>query len=526
MFESSAPPTRSRLGSTQPLLRPVSPASSAGDSVHTQRTEQQHQHHRQAEEWDSRSTWSRDTRHSVTAAGPLPSEVAALVKGADFIVNSVAGHVDPSNGYALVASPSSVVAWNYAKRTHSSPTVYRFEAPPVARLGLAATPPALATFVGAGNEPGLLLVSATGEVRFWESVNHGLVDPQHQRYALLQLNLGDDFAERMWKVDATSFILTTTASTAWRIAVANIGGRVVPTATQFTRNSGMFNRSSPIIFTDRDQRNGVVAVAPTTGGVYILGRSTLQKWGIAPDGNTRLVQEFDLRESIGASLFEDERTWQSGAVHLELNDLVSVGSDQLAAFVSYTTQGSSNRRTHNSHKIVVFDYNHQSNVLTIVQDVHLSYVAHSDPRMLDIPRLYIPSGAQTAFVRFADAIVVTSLSSIPYEDTITLKDSSTNAFIGVGTAKSGNHNAALVAMAASGGIMAIEVHPAVAQARHQSSIAAATARIKSKLEQAVFFGDRSENPLTFDLPAGWKGDLSEAAEGVSTEIVSSSKLVL
>lgn len=252
-----------------------------------------------------------------------------LVSGADFIMNSVSGCVDPLSGFSLVASPSHVIAWNYAKRTHGSPTVYNFEAPYPARrvgshLSLAAIPPALAEFVGGSSEPGLLLVSATGEVRYWESVNQGLVEPPFQRSNSCQINIGDDFAERLWKIDATTFILTTTASTVWRISISPVGGRLVPTVAPFTRNNGMFSRSSPVIFNDSEERTGIVAAAPTPGGAYLLGKNTLQKWSLGLDGASRLVQEFDLREAIGSGLFDDARTWQSGNVHLELNDLVSV----------------------------------------------------------------------------------------------------------------------------------------------------------------------------------------------------------
>lgn len=72
--------------------------------------------------------------------------------------------------------------------------------------------------------------------------------------------------------------------------------------------------------------------------------------------------------------------------------------------------------------------------------------------------------------------------------------------------------------------MTIEVNEGITQGKDRavSSQAVATARLKSKLEQAVFFGDRNDNPLTFDLPAGFQGDLAEAAESVSQEVASSS----
>lgn len=47
-------------------------------------------------------------------------------------------------------------------------------------------------------------------------------------------------------------------------------------------------------------------------------------------------------------------------------------------------------------------------------------------------------------------------------------------------------------MASLGGIMTIEVHEGVTQARKMTSAASATARLKNKLEQAVFFGANRE----------------------------------
>lgn len=50
-----------------------------------------------------------------------------------------------------------------------------------------------------------------------------------------------------------------------------------------------------------------------------------------------------------------------------------------------------------------------------------------------------------------------------------------------------------------------------------------TRKLKSKIEQAVFYGgDAADNPLAFDLLPDFEGDLTAAAEAVSSEILSSS----
>lgn len=243
-------------------------------------------HAERIEAADYRVLWSRDARHSVTASGALPHEVARQVENADFILHTVAAQLDPGSGFALVSGPDSCMAWKYTKQS-SNPTVSVFPAPQPTRTHLATVPPALAAFYGS-TEPGLLLVSATGEVRFWESM--GLALHNVQRFQSLQLDVGMDFAERLCKIDAANFIVTTTASTAFRLSIVHEGGRLVPKATMFTRSSGMsiFTRQSPAIFNDGAERNGIVAAAAAQGGCYLLGRSTLQKWNMGLDGSVKV----------------------------------------------------------------------------------------------------------------------------------------------------------------------------------------------------------------------------------------------
>ncbi|GMK59789.1 hypothetical protein CspeluHIS016_0900060 [Cutaneotrichosporon spelunceum] len=469
---------------------------------------------------DYRVLWSRDERHSVTAVGALPAEVARQVENADFILHTVAGQLDTSSGFALVSGPDSCMAWKYTKQA-SNTTVSVFPAPQPTRSHMATVPPALAAFYGS-TEPGLILISATGEVRFWESM--GLALHNVQRFQSLQLDLGLDFAEHLWKIDEATFIITTTASTAFRLSIVHEGGRLVPKATAFTRASGMsiFTRQSTAIFHDTAERNGIVAAAAAEGGCFLLGRSTLQKWNLGLDGSVRIAWEIDIRESIGSLLLNTDGAWSSGNMLLMLNDLVAVSPHKHAALVSYHRQdGASGDRKQAQHAIIVFE-NPDPRQFTVDNSVYLSYLAHSDPRMLDVPRLFIPRGSQTAFVRFSDTILMASLSSSPYEDAISLRDSGRNAFIGVAPSPPGHVAASVVAMASIGGIMSIEVHEGATQSRKMTSSASATARLKNKLEQAVFFGANRENPLTFDLPAGFQGDLPAATEEVSAEIVSNS----
>jgi nuclear pore complex protein Nup133 len=68
-------------------------------------------------------------------------------------------------------------------------------------------PPVVAALHHAGaGEPGVILVSPAGEVRFWENTSQALSNVD--RYHTAQLELGpDDHADRIWPVDVSRSLL-------------------------------------------------------------------------------------------------------------------------------------------------------------------------------------------------------------------------------------------------------------------------------------------------------------------------------
>ncbi|RXK40460.1 hypothetical protein M231_02293 [Tremella mesenterica] len=526
------PLTPSVRSSRLPPIRRVSPTSSAGDTIRTARHE--------VEQYE-KVYWSKDATHAVSSAGPLPREVQQLVKGAeDLVVRPLSGSIDPQSGFAFIASSSTCISWNYAKRTHSSPTCYTFPAPRSSQGHGASAPPVIsALYHGSnGSEPGMILVSPTGEMRIWESMNLALANVDRFQRVELELEQ-DDFVQKIWEISSSTLIVTTTTSQAFRLNLTSSAGRCVPSVTPLTKSGGIFGRTTASIFGSREDREGVVAVTSSAGSVFMMAQRTLQKWALGAEGqkvsfdltmssilraDDKYLQEYDLHDAVGQTLYGNQ--WSPHRVHLELNDLLAFSQEELAVLVSYSDHqsGSGSKRIHNSHAIVLFSIHPKSNALTVDRIVEVSYLAHPDPRMLDVPRLSIPSGSPIAFIRFADVIVMVSmLPDSPYEDVIVLKESHRNAFLGVGCRSGSAKHAispSLIVMPAIGGLLTVEVFEAADEALSQEMTA--TARLKSKMEQAVFFGDRSENPLSFDLPAGFKGDPAEAALAVSAEVLASS----
>ncbi|ODO05027.1 hypothetical protein I350_05639 [Cryptococcus amylolentus CBS 6273] len=501
---STAPtPARSRLQTLR--VQNNSPTPSVAETIRTERP--------QGEEKD-KVHWSRDERHDIAALGKLPKEVAALVKASDLVNDPIIAHVDYKSGYAVAATSRTCVAWNYAKRTNSTPTTYSFPAPPPTTSSLAGfVPPILAALYTSTAEPGMILVSSSGEIRFWDSLSLALSNVDRYQELFVELPEGD-WVERVWKIDGSTFVLTTVTSQAYRLNITTSGGRATPVVVPLSRPSGMFGRASQVLFGTRYDREGVRSVASLGSEVYILASRSVQKWTFASDGQ-KFVQEYDLYDAAGNAVSD---IYISGTVALELDDIVAIGPESLAALVTYAEPES--RPT---HAILTFSLQRAS-IPAIDRILTLAYFPTPESRALDIPRLIVPQDSSVAFVRFGGAVVMKALDyETAYEETIHLKDPS-NAFLAVDAVLAPNPTAVL--LPASGGLMSLTALEPRASPEMLGQKSGATARLESKMQGAVWFGGRGDNPLDFGLVEDARGlgagDVAEAAESVSAEVVSSS----
>ncbi|WVO24839.1 uncharacterized protein IAS62_006218 [Cryptococcus decagattii] len=476
-----------------------SPAPSIAETIRTERPANEKE----------KVFWSKDERHSVTSLGELPGEAAALIKASDLVVDPVTAQVDGTTGFAMLSSARACIAWNYSKRTHSAPTTYAFPAPIPISSRSRFPPPVLSALCTSTPEPGMILVSSTGEFRYWESMSSALSNVERYQQLFLDLPQGD-WIERLVKVDGNNFILTTTSSQAYRLSITSSAGMLSPVVAPLMKPGGMFGRASPLIFGAKHDRFGIRSVTSNGADVYLMAQKSVQKWSLTSDSQ-KLVQEYDVYEAIGRELFEE---WSSANITIILEDIVTLDSDSLAVLITY-----SDATSPSSHALVLLSV-HRSNPPIIDRTIPISFTSGQDQRMLDIPKLVIPTGSTMAFVRFGSAVVMLSLDfDTPYEETLTLKDPN-NAYIGAGPVTNNTNTPCVLLIPAEGGLMNVETLEPCASPDSLNRLSTATARLKSKMEQAIFFG-RSDNPLSFELEEDVKGqgDVAEAAELVSGEVV-------
>ena len=95
----------------------------------------------------------------------------------DFSRDTFSGDIDTTTQYGLVASSKTCFVWQHSQNILGTPTCYIFPCPmdyPMASAPFLS----LASYDGT-REPGLVLLSPGGKVRFWDSIGLGLTGGEH-----------------------------------------------------------------------------------------------------------------------------------------------------------------------------------------------------------------------------------------------------------------------------------------------------------------------------------------------------------
>ncbi|GAA5885246.1 hypothetical protein JCM6882_009536 [Rhodosporidiobolus microsporus] len=493
----------------------------------------------------------KDEAYAITERKGLPDEVVQAIAGADAYTAPVKAVLDPITGFGLVLNSDYCFVWSWANRTGST-TTYVFPVPPQAPLPpnvSAFSPLSFASLVpapsqSAQREPGLLLASNTGTLRFWDSLSLALSGVDRFKTAFLDLHDGE-LVRDLRLLSPSTYLVSTSQARVFLVSIVSVGGRADLAARPLERQVGWAGSLFSAVFGGGkavDPRAGILALAfspPTSStgekdrAVYAVMEKGVQVWTVpsrgGENGGERLVVEQDIFHGLlealaGEKVGNDQ--WALNGGQVEVLDAAVTSAGELAVLVSHV-QGATKEGAR-SFAVVRLEIGTQHGQVAVKGLTELAYQARPDPRPLATPRLHLgPSDA--AFVVFADAVVVASLvEGSSFEESFPLRNSS-NRILGLSlpsylpTASASSAPDVLSLLTSSPSIFSVSVSLPHALA----TIPDKTRKLQTRLEQAVFFGTPSsaaegENPLAFDLPPEFEGDLAKAAERVSAEILASS----
>ena len=496
------------------------------------------------------------------------------------------GAIYSSSGYALSLTHTHAFVWPYTSTT-SSPETFTFTLPYPSKHASDPLPiGSLVTPSAASDEPGLVIVMPmSGKIAYWESISSAatLDFIRQQRTGVEDSISGMYSGEHVTQIvnaESAGFVLVFSTGRLAYMSVRDAHGRPGITV-QFLR-SGLGGNALGFFGTIRHALSsaafrGDIAAARTSHGskvgervvVAATSKGRLHSWKIHRGGHHELLADSDIRDRLVESIYEADPAASSFPQDsFEVLDFTFVprGLEQKYINASRLSEALTHEEDSLQHALLLvsFTKQHQSRYSLVevvigpqgprvgtVRPV-TSYTSPVRSGTQERPRIYIPRPALVAFVVFDRAVIVASMVAPPdspesqlqkdshiippaFEDVVDFRDEEMLQVVGSGIEEpSGNghiqddlrphrhrtKNPTVVLLLQGIGTVRI----AVTDVDRFASDAPPEVTAKSKLEQAVFFGVKSDNPLVFQgrraLPFS-NEEIGNAAIELSHEIVSS-----
>ncbi|KAJ4265424.1 hypothetical protein NW762_004712 [Fusarium torreyae] len=493
-----------------------------------------------------------------------------------------------STGYALTLTPTHALVWPYAS-TSQSPETFTFSLPSTYKQNDSLPVGCLVSPSASSAEPGLVVVmGGSGKVVYWESIASAATfvfmkkDRSGVEYTISGMQSGEKVVA-ITNAESAGFILTFNSGRLAYMNVRDSQGRPA-ISVQFLRNSlspptgGIFG-SIRHAFQHLSLKGDIAAVradrSARTGErniVALTGKGRLHAWRVHRGGHNEIIGDADVRDNIITALRETDPVSQEYPEEsFEAIDLTYVpkGLESKYLELSRLSEAMATDDSSVQHLLILVSLTLRSTsryalveAILTPKDCQIgmirpitSYSAPISSSQLSEtlrPRLYLPRPALVAFVVFDRATVIASIAVPPqspesqlqtdshilpaaFEDVIDFREDDVHEIIGSGfeeIAPASSHeeyrphrpktkNPAVVLMVRGAGAVRIVTTDVDKFASDQPPKVSA----KSKIEQAVFFGVKQDNPLIFDGRQEIKfsnEEVAQAALEVSHEIVSSS----
>ncbi|KAJ3755523.1 hypothetical protein EV360DRAFT_96127 [Lentinula raphanica] len=476
--------------------------------------------------------FAKSEQLAVSFYANLPLEVTQILKNADFYRDVYSGEIDTLTGFALVVSMKTCFVWQHAMAVKGIPICYIFTCP----YDVQYTNPPFHSLVpwGSGREPGLILVSTGGEIRFWDSVGIGLAGGDRYSTTNIGLRQGETVTA-LKRVDTQTYVVSTTYGTLYKLILTSTGGKYHLSLHAFSKPSATLSLSRLIPFFSSSSANTTLIPEPGNINAIALGEQTIggdrdiwaliafrvQRWVMKLEGWEEIVQDVDvavliqdaLRETFGDSVAKDD-----SKLDLELVDLVVDSTNQISVLVSYAAIEEVNMMAMDAtgirriyalvHISPVDDMFKVNSVRSVPYQSTSSSGAPMHPRLRALPQGHLIS------IQFGDAVVLCAKAS-DYEERLELK-SATDRTLGVGIMQS--ESTVLVLTAA----IMMKVNIDIDNVLTFNSESGKTHLVKSIMTQAILYGSLPNNPLHFSFPPEVDEDsLMQAAQQVSAAVLHS-----
>lgn len=493
------------------------------------------------------------------------------------------GAIYSSSGYALTLSHTHALVWPYTSTT-PSPETFTFALPYPSKH--ASDPLPLATLVSpsaSSDEPGLVVVMpASGKIAYWESISSaatldfirqqrtGVEDAIHGMFS-------GEHVVQLVNAESAGFVLAFSTGRLAYMSVRDSHGRPAISVHFFRSglgsSGGGFLGSLRHALSTSSLKGDLAAVHANHGTkvgertiVAATSKGKLHAWRLHRGGHHEAFAEVDIRDDVVDATEKTNAHVQADSFGIIDFAFVARGVEKKYRDISRFSDAISSEDDSLQHLLLLVSFGGRRNQQYSLVEVVLSagafevgmvrpLTSYSTPAraMAPVkPRLYLPRPALVAFVVFDRAVVVASLASPPdspesqlqedsriipatFEDIVDFRDEDVLEIVGSGMeepsvggviaedSRAHRHktkNPAVVLLVRGVGVVRV----AIADIDRFVSDKPPAVTAKSKLEQAVFFGIKNDNPLVFEGRRSLQfsnKEIGDAAVQLSHEIVSS-----
>ncbi|KAK9452915.1 Nup133 N terminal like-domain-containing protein [Dipodascopsis uninucleata] len=480
---------------------------------------------------DSAVEFTKNSKYCVLKLPALPSILRS--REGNIKLN---GYLNASTSAALILTQTTAYVWQYISPDHLPPTISF----PISNtsgllpLGVLVSPSAGST------EPGLVLLNRdTGQIVYWEAVGgaiaEGLLHHKKGVEAIISLYQGETL-DYLQNIEPVGVMSATSSGRFILVSLHDAAGRPAIQCTVMRGNgTGIWSNLKGVLKLASTRRDvTAIKVGKTFGRgermvVTVNVRGAVTRWHCSRTGHYNLLFEMDLREQLINSISE---VYPQAESTFQVHDIEMLPDDErtcviLASFV-YDEQESKEQIFY-----VLFTVSVDQNDFKIDSVHRITCYSRISTRS---PRLFLPRPGFTAFIVLSHAVIMvdtvlkhrreglTGPSFFRWEDVVEFKStvnivaSGTEDLIHVNDQVS--RHAGIVVIARGSGVIRIErFEDELAMRSMKSSVDV----IKSKLEQAVYYGFIDETPLKFEheREVGYDVvDIEKALGNFSDEIIS------
>jgi nuclear pore complex protein Nup133 len=455
-------------------------------------------------------------------------------------------------------------SYNTSSTTPSTKDLFSFKLPFPPSAPIEILPLGIFAAKSVGSEPGLVVITPNkGRVVYWETIANASSFLPGQTSSGVQGTIPGMFSGETVKdivnAEPAGFILNFSHGRVAHLTVKDQLGRPA-IAVQFLRKSagtssgGFFGSIRNIVGGDR--RKSVAATRPgkATKGqrdiVIVTEEGELEYWSTHLHVADSLIFELNLSEDLLEALEHNLPNDLKHGFRMKVLDFLLIESSskdneltQINGKTSYPMLllASLTQENTSTFYIVEAHVSAQGSTISVVHPISC-YRAPTSEATKWKPRLCVPKPGQVAFVVFETAVVIFSLAKVeespssqlliegqrlpePFQDYIKFQNDTIYRVLGCASeekeSQQDQHPSCVLAVQGFGLVRVTSIAPPT----FSEDCEEVKITLKSKIEQAIFYGTIRQNPLDLtstNQNAYSSEEIEEAALNISDEILSSS----